>query len=67
MTEMDHDLDTRFAVHEAICNERTKYISELLDKGSDRMQRIEYLLYGVMIMVLLGPGAAAEFIKKLFM
>jgi hypothetical protein len=31
------------------------------------MQRIEYLLYGVMIMVLLGPGAAAEFIKKLFM
>lgn len=30
------------------------------------MQRIEYLLYVVMIMVLLGPGAAAEFLKRLF-
>lgn len=67
MIEMDKDLETRFAVHEAICNERTKHISDQLDKGSDRMQRIEYLLYGVMIMVLLGPGAAAEFLKKLFM
>jgi len=30
------------------------------------MIRIEMLIYGVMIMVLLGPGAAAEFLKKLF-
>mgnify|MGYP003343684576 CR=1 FL=1 len=64
---MDQDLETRFAVHEAICNERSKKISEQLEKGTDRMQKIEYLLYGVMIMVLLGPGAAAEFLKKLFM
>lgn len=64
---MDQDLETRFAVHEAICNERSAKISEQLEKGADRMQKIEYLLYGVMIMVLLGPGAAAEFLKKLFM
>ncbi|NBX51370.1 hypothetical protein EBT25_15950 [bacterium] len=63
---MDHDLQTRFAVHEAVCDERAKHIANSLDKGSDRMQRIEYLLYMVMIMVLLGPGAAAEFLKKLF-
>jgi hypothetical protein len=66
MTEMDKDLETRFAVHEAVCEERAKHISDSLDKGSDRMQRIEYLLYMVMIMVLLGPGAAAEFLKKFF-
>jgi len=63
---MDHDLETRFAIHEAICNERSKKIEEQLEKGADRMQKIEYLLYGVMIMVLLGPGAAAEFLKKFF-
>jgi hypothetical protein len=63
---MDHDLQTRFAVHEAVCEERAKHIANSLDKGSDRMQRIEYLLYMVIIMVLLGPGAAAEFLKKLF-
>ena len=30
------------------------------------MAKIEYLLYGVMLCVLLGPGVAAEFIKKMF-
>jgi hypothetical protein len=63
---MNTDLETRFAVHEAVCEERSKHIATQLDKGSDRMQRIEYLLYMVMIMVLLGPGAAAEFLKRLF-
>jgi hypothetical protein len=63
---MDKDLETRFAVYEAICNERAAKISDQLEKGASRMQKIEYLLYGVMIMVLLGPGAAAEFLKKFF-
>jgi predicted nucleic acid-binding Zn ribbon protein len=61
-----NDLETRFAVHEAVCEERAKHISDSLDKGSARMQRIEMLLYGVIILVMLGPGAAAEFIKKFF-
>jgi len=63
---MEKDLETRFAVHEAVCEERAKHIANSLDKGSDRMQRIEMLLYGVIILVMLGPGVAAEFIKKFF-
>ena len=35
------------------------------DDGSKRMSRIEYLLYVVILAVLLGPGVAAEFVKKL--
>lgn len=64
---MEQDLETRFAVHEAVSNQRYEHIEHQLQKGTDRMQKIEYLIYGVMIMVLLGPGAAAEFLKKLFM
>jgi len=60
------DIETRFAVHEAVCEERAKHIADSLDKGSARMQRIEMLLYGVIILVMLGPGVAAEFIKKFF-
>ena len=36
-----------------------------LKKGDQRMTKIEYLLYAVILAVLLGPGVAAEFIKKL--
>jgi hypothetical protein len=43
-----------------------KFISDSLAKGSERMTKIEYLLYAVIVAVLLGPGAAAEVIKKLF-
>jgi hypothetical protein len=64
---MDQDIETRFAVHEALSNERYTHIQEQLTKGELRMARIEYLIYAVMVMVLLGPGAAAELIKKIFM
>ena len=60
------DVETRIAVHETICAERYKRIEESLDLGEKRMTKIEYLLYGVMLCVLLGPGVAAEFIKKIF-
>lgn len=50
--------------HEAVCAERYKGIVDSLDKGSQRMTKIEYLLYAVMAAVLLGPGSAAEFFKK---
>lgn len=63
---MVEDTETRLAVHEAVCAERYATIKESLKEGSNRMQKIEYLLYAVMIIVLLGPGAAAEFIKKFF-
>jgi hypothetical protein len=61
---MTDDTDTRLAVHEAVCAERYQSIKASLESGSKRMEKIEYLLYAVMIIVLLGPGAAAEFIQK---
>ena len=63
---MDAEIDKRLAVHEAICAERYKAIHDSLSAGEKRMTKIEYLLYGVMLCVLLGPGVAAEFIKKIF-
>jgi len=63
---MDAEIDKRLAVHEAICAERYREIQSSLAIGEKRMTKIEYLLYGVMLCVLLGPGVAAEFIKKIF-
>ena len=62
---MPDTTETKLAVHEAVCAERYGSIKDSLDKGSDRMQKIEYLIYAVMILVLLGPGVAADFVKKL--
>jgi predicted nucleic acid-binding Zn ribbon protein len=62
---MAEDTDTRLAVHEAVCAERYTNIKESLEKGTNRMQKIEILMYVIMVMVLLGPGVAAELIKKL--
>ena len=58
-------VDTKLAVHEAVCAERYASISKSLDSGNIRMTKIEYLLYAVIAAVLLGPGAAAEFVKKI--
>jgi predicted nucleic acid-binding Zn ribbon protein len=63
---MAEDTDTRLAVHEAVCAERYGNIKDSLEKGSDRMQKIEILIYAVMVLVLLGPGVAAEFLKRFF-
>ena len=62
---MLEDAETRLAVHEALCSERYKRIDESLSTGDKRMAKIEYLLYAVILVVLLGPGVAAEFVKKL--
>jgi hypothetical protein len=63
---MSDSTDTKLAVHEAICTERMKFISDSLAKGSERMTKIEYLLYAVIVAVLLGPGAAASLFAKIF-
>ena len=62
---MLEDSDTRLAVHEALCSERYRRIDESLSTGDKRMAKIEYLLYAVILVVLLGPGVAAEFVKKM--
>jgi hypothetical protein len=59
------DIEKDFAVHEAVCAERYRVISDRLESGKDRMARIEYILYAVIIAVLFGPGVAGEFVKKL--
>jgi hypothetical protein len=61
---MQADIDKRLAVHEAICAERYNNIEKSLRDGDKRMTKIEYLLYGVIICVLFGPGVAGELIKK---
>ena len=63
---MSENLETKLAVHEAICAERYKQISDTLASSDKRMTKIEYLLYAVIAAVLFGPGVAAEFFKKLF-
>jgi hypothetical protein len=62
---MSETVETKLAVHEAICAERYQRIDGQLTSGDKRMAKIEYLLYAVMAAVLLGPGVAADFVKKL--
>jgi dipeptidase len=61
-----NDTEKDLAVHVAICEERYSHITQLLKEGEKRMAKIEYLLYGVMLMVLLGPGVAGTFFHKFF-
>jgi hypothetical protein len=60
------ETDKRLSVHEAICAQRYDVIQARFDEGSKRMNRIEYLLYIVILAVLMGPGVAAEMVKKVF-
>jgi hypothetical protein len=62
---MSDSVETKLAVHEAICAERYSRIDGQLTSGEKRMTKIEYLLYVVILAVLLGPGVAADFVKKL--
>jgi hypothetical protein len=64
--ELANDTDKRLSVHEAVCAQRYENIQDRFDDGSKRMTKIEYLLYFVILAVLLGPGVAADFIKKFF-
>lgn len=64
--ELATETDKRLSVHEAICAQRYEGIQERFDDGHKRMTKIEYLLYVVILAVLLGPGVAAEFVKKIF-
>jgi len=57
--------DARLSTHEEVCAMRYEHINKALADGEARMTKIEYLLYAVMAVVLLGPGVGAEFFKKL--
>ncbi len=64
--KMVSETEARLMSHEAVCAQRYARIDDALEKGAKRMSKIEYLLYGVMLVVLLGPGVGAEFFKKFF-
>jgi hypothetical protein len=64
--ELATETDKRLSVHEAICAQRYEGIQARFDDGSKRMTKIEYLLYVVILAVLMGPGVAAEMVKKVF-
>lgn len=57
--------DAKLATHEEICAIRYTNIQHSFEVGSKRMSRIEYILYALIAVTLLGPGFAAEFIKKM--
>ena len=63
--KMITETEARLSTHEQICAERYESIQARFDEGSKRMTKIEYLLYILIAVVLLGPGVAAEFVKKL--
>ena len=65
VSDMVTHTEARLMSHEAVCAQRYEQITERLDKGAERMNKIEYLLYAVMMIVLLGPGVGAEFFKRL--
>lgn len=55
--------DKRLSVHEAVCAERYEGILDSFDKGSKRMQRIEYLLYAVIASVFFGKDMILDIVK----
>jgi len=57
--------DARLNSHEEICAMRYERITEQFESGKKRMDKMEYLIYAVLAAVLFGPGAAAEFFKRL--
>lgn len=65
MSDMISTTEAKLQTHEAVCAQRYEHISDRLDKGADRMDKMQYYIWIVLAAVLLGPGAAAEFFKKL--
>lgn len=57
--------EAKLSTHEEICALRYESIQKSFEAGEKRMTRMEYMLYVVMATVLLGPGVAAELIKKI--
>ena len=57
--------DDRLSTHEQFCDHRYEAIKKSFESGSKRMTKLEYLLYAVIAAVLLGPGVAAEMVKKI--
>ena len=57
--------DAKLSTHEEICAMRYAQIQRSFEQGSKRMSRIEYILYALIAVTLLGPGFAAQLIQKM--
>lgn len=64
MTQID-ETEARLNSHEAVCAMRYERINEQFESGKKRMDKMEFLIYAVLVAVLFGPGAAAKFFTKL--
>lgn len=62
--KMISETEAKLATHEAICAERYEGIQKSFANGSKRMEKIEYLIYIVIVAVLFGPGVAGQLVKK---
>lgn len=58
--------EKRIEVHEAVCAERHQGILESFRRGDKRMQRIEYVIYFLLLAVLFGPAGAVKVFEALF-
>jgi len=61
--ELATETDKKLAVHEAVCAQRYESIQKRFDDGSKRMQRIEYILYLIAAMTLLGSDHTIDLLK----
>lgn len=48
------EVEANLSTHEAICQQRYESIQDSFDRGSKRMQRIEYMLYALMVVTFFG-------------
>ncbi len=62
--KMITETDAKLSTHEMVCAVRYEGIQKSFSNGSKRMEKIEYLIYIVIVAVLFGPGAAAQFVAK---
>jgi len=60
---MEAENDKRISVHEAICAERYQRIEESFERGSKRMQRIEYMLYALIVLTFFGKDTFMELLQ----
>jgi predicted nucleic acid-binding Zn ribbon protein len=60
---MEAENDKRISVHEAICAERYQRIEESFERGAKRMQRIEYMLYALIVITFFGKDNFMELVQ----
>ena len=60
---MEAENNTRISVHEAVCAERYKRIEESFERGAKRMQRIEYMLYALIVITFFGKDTFMQLLQ----